>query len=55
MSNCKSSFGPCGLCKANQGICWYDKCRDCDEIRIEHRYGFVGCGANIEQFVKRDD
>lgn len=45
----------CGLCSGSLGQkCWYDLCKHCDEIRIEHRYGIMGCGRNLEQFERRN-
>ncbi len=47
MSKCGRTCGLCTTKSNTKGFpCWYDKCIDCNEIRIEHRYGFVGCRAN---------
>lgn len=45
MSECKNKGYDCGLCKdPDYNACWHDICKECGEIRIEHRYGFTKCG-----------
>lgn len=58
--DCKrNSHDECGLCagtrrRVEPQSCWHDLCKHCDEIRVEHRYGLVGCGRNTINFEVRE-
>lgn len=53
-------FVPCGFCGIcmdvdlkYSGLCWYDPCNFCDQPRFEHRYALIGCGRDLDNFVKK--